>query len=358
MHHHRATTFMPVQSAIVENADGSRTVWVGETEWRDRMRWVVGVTLRPGSSVVEADVRMLNRTPLAPLRPLLREPGRARERGLRGALPAGRRVGDVPLEGGLRAVAARARAVHGHSLRARDEPGVLEEPPEAGLVLRLPLRSRLPRRVRPRPQGRRRARGGPADGPRQEVLDVGQRAGRPHVGRDPDRRRRPVHRADDRRLLRQPARLLVDPPGGGQGARAALVPDPRAGRDEGGQRRRCPEPRRRGREGALRRQHDVRAAGHARAPRGRRSRAVRRERVARSRSAARARGGTAHRRRRDGPAPVGARRRRPRDPVLHAPAPAEDARAAPLHAAAGSGAGEERRGAGARRPAHRAVPQP
>jgi hypothetical protein len=64
MHHHRATTFMPVQSAIVENADGSRTVWVGETEWRDRMRWVIGVTLRPGSSVVEADVRMLNRTPL------------------------------------------------------------------------------------------------------------------------------------------------------------------------------------------------------------------------------------------------------------------------------------------------------
>jgi tetratricopeptide (TPR) repeat protein len=62
MHHHRATTFMPVQSALVPNADGSRTVWIGETEWRDRMRWVVGVTLRPGSSVVEADVRMVNRT--------------------------------------------------------------------------------------------------------------------------------------------------------------------------------------------------------------------------------------------------------------------------------------------------------
>ncbi|HXY41187.1 MAG TPA: DUF5107 domain-containing protein, partial [Vicinamibacteria bacterium] len=65
MHHHRATTFMPVQSAIVENADGSRTVWVGETEWRQRMRWVVGLTLRPGSSVVEAQVRMFNRTSLA-----------------------------------------------------------------------------------------------------------------------------------------------------------------------------------------------------------------------------------------------------------------------------------------------------
>jgi hypothetical protein len=64
-HHHRATSFMPVQSAILENPDGSRTVWVGETEWRQRMRWVVGLTVRPGRSYVEALVRMTNRTPLA-----------------------------------------------------------------------------------------------------------------------------------------------------------------------------------------------------------------------------------------------------------------------------------------------------
>jgi tetratricopeptide (TPR) repeat protein len=64
-HHHRATSFMPVRSAITENPDGSRTVWVGETEWRQRMRWAVGVTLRPGRSYVEAEVRMTNRTPLA-----------------------------------------------------------------------------------------------------------------------------------------------------------------------------------------------------------------------------------------------------------------------------------------------------
>jgi tetratricopeptide (TPR) repeat protein len=63
-HHHRATTFMPVQSAITENPDGSRTIWVGETEWRQRMRWVVGLTLRPGRSYVEAEVRMTNRTSL------------------------------------------------------------------------------------------------------------------------------------------------------------------------------------------------------------------------------------------------------------------------------------------------------
>src|SRR5574341_868469 len=63
-HHHRASTFMPVQSAIVEHPGGSRTVWVGETEWRQRMRWVVGLTVRPGRSYVEAVVRMTNRTPL------------------------------------------------------------------------------------------------------------------------------------------------------------------------------------------------------------------------------------------------------------------------------------------------------
>jgi len=63
-HHHRATTFMPVPSAIVESPDGSRTVWVGETEWRQRMRWVVGLTVRPGRSYLEAVVRMTNRTPL------------------------------------------------------------------------------------------------------------------------------------------------------------------------------------------------------------------------------------------------------------------------------------------------------
>jgi tetratricopeptide (TPR) repeat protein len=63
-HHHRATSFMPVQSAITEGADGSRTVFVGETEWRQRMRWVIGLTVRPGRSYVEAAVRMTNRTPL------------------------------------------------------------------------------------------------------------------------------------------------------------------------------------------------------------------------------------------------------------------------------------------------------
>ncbi len=64
-HHHRATTFLPVQWRTEENADGSKTIWVGELEIRDRMSWAVGYTLHPGSSVLTCQVRILNRTPLA-----------------------------------------------------------------------------------------------------------------------------------------------------------------------------------------------------------------------------------------------------------------------------------------------------
>jgi tetratricopeptide (TPR) repeat protein len=63
-HHHRASTFQPVQYRTEENPDGSKTIWVGELELRQRMRWAVGYTLRPGRSVLECSVRILNRTPL------------------------------------------------------------------------------------------------------------------------------------------------------------------------------------------------------------------------------------------------------------------------------------------------------
>jgi tetratricopeptide (TPR) repeat protein len=63
-HHHRATTVLPVQYRIEHNQDGSQTVWVGELEVRHRMRWAVGYTLRPGTSYLEAQVRIVNRTPV------------------------------------------------------------------------------------------------------------------------------------------------------------------------------------------------------------------------------------------------------------------------------------------------------
>jgi tetratricopeptide (TPR) repeat protein len=63
-HHHRASTFIPVQWSKEENPDGSKTIWVGELEVRQRMTWAVGYTLRPGSSILECSVRIINRTPM------------------------------------------------------------------------------------------------------------------------------------------------------------------------------------------------------------------------------------------------------------------------------------------------------
>ena len=61
-HHHRITTHMPCDWRLAENADGSKTIWVGETERRHRMSWAIGITLRPGSSVIEIDGRLVNGT--------------------------------------------------------------------------------------------------------------------------------------------------------------------------------------------------------------------------------------------------------------------------------------------------------
>jgi len=62
VHHHRNTTFMPVDYTLVENADGSKTLWFGETEWRHRARWVIGATLYPGKSYMQITVKIFNRT--------------------------------------------------------------------------------------------------------------------------------------------------------------------------------------------------------------------------------------------------------------------------------------------------------
>lgn len=64
IHHHRASTSLPTDYSIEENTDGSKTVWVGETEPRQRMRWTVGVTVFPGKSYIQAEVKIHNRTTL------------------------------------------------------------------------------------------------------------------------------------------------------------------------------------------------------------------------------------------------------------------------------------------------------
>ena len=62
-HHHRMSSYMPIDWKTEENPDGSKTIWVGETELRQRMKWSIGITIYPDRSWVEARVRLMNRTP-------------------------------------------------------------------------------------------------------------------------------------------------------------------------------------------------------------------------------------------------------------------------------------------------------
>ena len=64
-HHHRASSFMPVDYTTTTNADGSATIWVGEIELRHRMKWLVGMTLYPDRSYLELTCKVFNRTPFA-----------------------------------------------------------------------------------------------------------------------------------------------------------------------------------------------------------------------------------------------------------------------------------------------------
>ena len=62
--HHRPSTYMPVHWEIEESPDGSKTVWLSEHEPMHRMKGMVGICLHPGKALVEAKVRLYNRTPL------------------------------------------------------------------------------------------------------------------------------------------------------------------------------------------------------------------------------------------------------------------------------------------------------
>ena len=62
--HHRPSTFMPVDCTIVENEDGSVTVWINEMERMFHQKGMAGFTLRPGCAYLEIQGRVSNRTNL------------------------------------------------------------------------------------------------------------------------------------------------------------------------------------------------------------------------------------------------------------------------------------------------------
>lgn len=60
--HHRPSTYMPVDTTIEENADGSVTVWVNEMERMFHQKGMAGFTLRPGHAFLEIKGVVYNRT--------------------------------------------------------------------------------------------------------------------------------------------------------------------------------------------------------------------------------------------------------------------------------------------------------
>ena len=62
-HHHRATTAMPIDWRLVASSDGSKTIWIGETELRRRLKWTIGLSLLPDRAVLRAQNVFMNRQP-------------------------------------------------------------------------------------------------------------------------------------------------------------------------------------------------------------------------------------------------------------------------------------------------------
>ena len=60
--HHRPGTFLPTDFEIEREPDGSVTVWCSDHDPFTRMKGMHGIRLRPDSAVVEARVRLYNRT--------------------------------------------------------------------------------------------------------------------------------------------------------------------------------------------------------------------------------------------------------------------------------------------------------
>ena len=61
--HHRPSTFLPVDSCIETNTDGSKTIWCNEVERMSRTKGAQGFTLYPDHAYLEISVKIYNRTP-------------------------------------------------------------------------------------------------------------------------------------------------------------------------------------------------------------------------------------------------------------------------------------------------------
>jgi tetratricopeptide (TPR) repeat protein len=60
--HHRPATFLPTDVSIENEPDGAVTIWCSDHDPFDRMKGMHGIRLRPDSAVIEARVRLFNRS--------------------------------------------------------------------------------------------------------------------------------------------------------------------------------------------------------------------------------------------------------------------------------------------------------
>ncbi|MBB6144261.1 tetratricopeptide (TPR) repeat protein [Silvibacterium bohemicum] len=60
--HHRPATFMPVETTIERDPDGSVTIWCSDHDPMARMKGMHGLCLHPGKASLELKVRLYNRT--------------------------------------------------------------------------------------------------------------------------------------------------------------------------------------------------------------------------------------------------------------------------------------------------------
>lgn len=60
--HHRPATFLPVDTTIEHEEDGSVTVWCSDLDPFARLKGMHGIRLRPDSALIEMRVRLFNRT--------------------------------------------------------------------------------------------------------------------------------------------------------------------------------------------------------------------------------------------------------------------------------------------------------
>lgn len=61
--HHRPSTFLPIDYELIENSDGSKTIWVHEIERMTRTEGSIGYTLYPDKAYLEVQGKIYNRTP-------------------------------------------------------------------------------------------------------------------------------------------------------------------------------------------------------------------------------------------------------------------------------------------------------